>query len=247
MGKKNSKSKKKDSIKGPKYTVEFTRRKLLLWLGVSFGAMVWMFVLGVIVGRDLSPVRFDVKKLEKELIALKEKALQTDRMASEVETSSLPEDPDLGFYEVLTDKREDAPLKFLETPTQTNQLGGMSQPAVETPTAVEQVKPRLKLAEVKKSSAKPDIPASEASEPDKAKREGLLTLQVASLTNADEAAQMVILLKRQGYEAYEVTVTLPSKGTYHRVRVGHFSSSDEASRIAARLKRDQFEVILCRE
>ena len=58
---------------------------------------------------------------------------------------------------------------------------------------------------------------------------------------------MVAHLKAKGYEAYEVVATLPGKGIYHRVRVGHFADSNEASLTAARLKRERFEIIILRE
>ena len=74
-----------------------------------------------------------------------------------------------------------------------------------------------------------------------------MAIQVASLNDAQSARQMVYRLRRRGYRAYEVAVTVNGKETYHRVRVGPFSDSDEVSQTAARLKRDRFEVMIVSE
>ena len=248
MSKKASKPKKKTSSKGSQYTLKFTRKKLVFWLGIALLAMVWMFVLGVLVGRDLSPVRFDVKKLKEELVALKQKALQADQANLEIEKNRLSEDPDLGFYKVLTDKKEEARVEFTETDEPT------ANPDATSPEAAEENKTNmkdqvpLKLAEIHKTMTKPRAtPPQELPELKQPEAQGLLTIQVASLNDAQEARQMVSRLKRKGYNAYEITVTIPDKGTYHRVRVGHFMDSNEASRVAARLKREKVEVMIVRE
>lgn len=194
--------------------IQLTRKKLFLWLGLAFLAMGWMFALGILVGRGLSPVRFDVPKLKKELMALKEEALKREQVRLKVETDSLSENPDLDFYKILTDKKEEARLKFAKAHETT------PEPAVKSPKVVK---------------------------PKKLAGRGLLTIQVASLKNAKKARQEVARLKRKGYEAYKITVNVPGKGTYHRVRVGHFADSSEAGRVAARLKQHKLETIIVRE
>ena len=214
MSQKASQSKKKASGKGSRFALQLTRKQLFLWFGLAFLAMVWMFTLGIMVGRGLSPVRFDVQKLKKELMALKHEALKRDQARFKIETDNLSGNPDLDFYKILTDKKEEARFKFAKAGEQT---------------------------------AKPDARSPEASKPKKMGRQGLLTIQVASLKNATKARQVAARLKRKGYEAYEVTVDVPGKGTYHRVRVGHFADSSEAGRVAARLKRDKLETMIVRE
>jgi cell division septation protein DedD len=247
--KKDPQSKKKASSKGSQFTVELTRKKLLFWLGVTFLAMVWMFTLGVLVGRGLSPVRFDVKKLKKELMALKQRALKTDQAHSNIETDKLAGDPELGFYEILTDKKKEARLKFAKADRPTVKLGGTSREAAGANEADKKDKIPLKVAELHKPTAKlnPTPPPPEIPRPEKVEREGLLTIQVASLNDAQKAREMVARLKSKGYEAYEVAVTMPGKKVYHRVRVGHFTDSNEVSQVAARLKRDKFEIMILRE
>ena len=250
MSKKASESKKKGKgkSKGSHYTVKFTRGKLLLWSGIVFLTMVWMFTLGVLVGRDLSPVRFDVKRLKKDLIALKERALKSDQTHSEVGTGSLPKDPELGFYEVLPDRKKEIRRKIEGVKPQPAKSEAKPQEISEAGTTDKNEKPYVKLSEVHKDRAKldkvltmgmamTDVPAGERP----------LTVQVASLQDREEASEMVLLLKRKGYEAYSVALSLPEKGTYHRVRVGRFVDSSEASRVAASLKREGFKVMIFRE
>jgi cell division septation protein DedD len=74
-----------------------------------------------------------------------------------------------------------------------------------------------------------------------------LTVQVASLVDAQKARELVTRLKSKGYDAYEVMATKPGNKIYHRVRVGHFADSNEASQVAARLKREKFEIMILRE
>jgi cell division septation protein DedD len=247
MTPKTSKSKKKASSKKSQVTVKFTRRTLLLWSGVAFFAMTWMFILGVLVGRDLSPVRFDVKKLKTELMALKQKALKTEKVNSKNENDMFSRDPELDFYQILTDKKKEASSKFAKAHKR-NTKSGVAFPKVgEAYQAETEEKIPLKLSEVDKRPAKRRARPAEALKPDNMKGQGGLAIQVASLNDAQGARQMVYRLRRRGYRAYAVAVTPNGKETYHRVRVGPFSDSDEVSQTAARLKRDRFEVMIVSE
>jgi len=211
---KKTANKEKPSGQKKGRTIQLTRKQLFFWLGFVFLAMVWMFTLGVMVGRGFSPVHFDVQKLKKELMALKQVVLKKEQARFKVETDKLAKKPDLDFYKVLTDKKEEARLKFAKGDQQT---------------------------------AKPDERSKKASKREKEGRQGLLTIQVVSLKDAKKARQIVARLRRKGYEAYEVQVDVPEKGTFHRVRVGHFADSSEAGRVAARLRRENLETMIVRE
>ena len=43
-----------------------------VWISIISFVSIWMFVLGIFVGRGTAPVKFDIEKLQKELVALKE-------------------------------------------------------------------------------------------------------------------------------------------------------------------------------
>lgn len=131
MSQKASQSKKKASAKGPRFAFQLSRKQLFLWLGLAFLAMAWMFTLGIIVGRGLSPVRFDVQKLKKELMALKQEALKRDQARFKIETDKLSGNPDLDFYKILTDKKKEARFKFAKAREQTAKPDARSPEASE--------------------------------------------------------------------------------------------------------------------
>ena len=64
------------------------------------------------------------------------------------------------------------------------------------------------------------------------------TLQVSSHKGQEEAERMAAKLSNKGYAAYVATVELGERGTWHRVRVGQFSSKQEAEVLADTLMDD---------
>lgn len=97
--------------KGYKYVFELTRKQVFLWSGLIFVAMAWMFTLGLYVGRGLSPIRFDIQDIKKELIALKEAAAKREKETFGGGGGTASAKPELDFYEVLTDKKKEALIK----------------------------------------------------------------------------------------------------------------------------------------
>jgi cell division protein FtsN len=225
MTKKKPQKKTKNVTKRQKYTFNFSRKELFLWLGAAFLALVWMFTLGVIVGRGLSPVQFDIEKLKKELIALKEEASKKTKAQVWSQGKSSPDVEHLGFYEVLTDKKEEARLKSL------SETRGKDSRALETKTAVVN---KDKLWAKRATSAKRT-------------EKGSFTLQVASLKDKLKADEMARILENKGYDAYVIATRVTDKETFHRVRVGHFADRDDAMKMASRLKGDAFESLLIQE
>ncbi len=65
------------------------------------------------------------------------------------------------------------------------------------------------------------------------------TLQVAALNNAEEAKQMVLRLQNKGYPAYQITGSGAAKGTLYRVRVGRFTSLQEAKEFALNFEKKE--------
>lgn len=218
------KPKKKGTGKKSRFAFQLTRKELFLWLGVAFLAMVWMFTLGVMVGRGISPVRFNVEKLKKELLAQKEGANKPGMNAT-------PDKRQLGFYDILTDKKEEARLKSLPK---------AQPPAKKEIARRPESKKQQKASEASKQKPKSSSAIGET--PVKS-----FTLQVASLRDSARARKLVSDLKSKGYGAYAVTARVNGKGTYHRVRVGHFKDLNEARTIATRLRHEKFEPIVIRE
>ena len=88
----------------------------------------------------------------------------------------------------------------------------------------------------------PQTPAAaKPSPPPKAQ----FTLQVAALSNSEEARDLVKQLRSKGYEAYQVTGTAAAKGTLYRVRIGQFQSLAEARQFALSFeKREKIKTII---
>ena len=55
-----------------------TRKGLIPWIGLTLFVCAWMFVLGILVGREMVPVKFDIEKLQNDLAALKEAVIKKE-------------------------------------------------------------------------------------------------------------------------------------------------------------------------
>jgi cell division septation protein DedD len=239
MRRKNRRKKPDDqATESARYRFDLSRKELFLWVGVAFFALVWMFTLGVIVGRGLSPVRFDVEKLRKELIALKEEALRKETASDKAATESPVDESHLGFYDVLTEKKEEARHRSFPSA----EKEAVKVPVQEAPVEAPAESPRAETAVAKTELPPPeDVPTVKPGQKD------AYTLQVASLQDRAKAENLVAALKKKGYGAYAVTTEVTGKGTYHRVRVGHFTDRDEAIKMATKLKGEKYEPIVLRE
>ena len=231
--------KKKTSVKRSRFPLELSRREVFLWLGVASFALLWMFTLGVIVGRGLSPVRFDIESIKNELTALKEQTLKRQAREERLDVGRSPDKMDFDFYEALIDKKEEArsksALKAQEEP---------SEPVAKS--EIPSVKPE---PETLPSTSQKDTQVKKPS-PSAAKKKtavASLTVQVASLQDSTRAEELVSSLKRKGYGAYTVTAQVPGKGTYHRVRVGHFSNRHKAMQVLERLRQGGLQPIIVHE
>ena len=65
---------------------------------------------------------------------------------------------------------------------------------------------------------------------------GNFAIQVGSHPDASSANQQVAQLQAKGLSARAVQAVIPGRGTWYRVRIGHFASRDEASRYGAGLR-----------
>jgi soluble lytic murein transglycosylase len=65
---------------------------------------------------------------------------------------------------------------------------------------------------------------------------GRFTIQIASFSEVEQAEEMKEALKSKGYPAFIQRVDLPGKGTWYRVRVGTFSTKEEAKQYGDTIK-----------
>lgn len=209
-----------------KYILKLTRRSFLgLTLIIILGA-IWMFVLGIFVGRNSIPVRFHIKDIKEELALLKSE--DQDKTKTEMNIAVSDKKEGLGFYE---DLKENKSLQRTAT-KRTSPVEGNVKKAV--PSAA-------RGTVVKGSDTKKETVVKQAA------GEKSLTIQVASVKDEATSTRMVAELKKQGYLAYKIKVTIPELGIWFRVRVGHYSSKDEARSDIDGLKKINFKPILLHE
>lgn len=91
----------------------------------------------------------------------------------------------------------------------------------------------------------PDLPRPSASlPPPAAKRGDAYVLQVGSYRNFREADGIKARLALMGLEASVQRVTVDHKETWYRVRVGPYTSADDANRVHEQLRRNKFKAIV---
>ena len=57
-----------------------TNKGRTLWISLFIFGCGWMFVLGILIGRGIAPVQFDIEKLQKELASLKEAVIKKEEL-----------------------------------------------------------------------------------------------------------------------------------------------------------------------
>ena len=218
-----------------KFALQLTRKGVGLLVCLVVLISAWTFTLGVLVGRDTAPVKFDIKKLEKRLAALKAYDLKEKLKRFKISSNDAEEkNPELGFHEALKTTKSDiqfpAPIP--------KQLLDKIKPATPPPKAAaakpeksEEKKKIAKTTETPKTKPKPEPTGSQ-------KR---FTVQVAATKDLKDADRMVSRLKTKGYPAYKVLGKVPGKGIWFRIRVGPYKNKDEAKKALAKLKKNKLK------
>ena len=106
MGKKEKAPSKKDKSSKRK-----ARKGLILWIGLTLFICAWMFVLGILVGREMVPVKFDIEKLQNELADLKEAVIKKELDQYKIDSNADDGKTKMGFYETLKKTGGEARLK----------------------------------------------------------------------------------------------------------------------------------------
>ena len=208
-----------------------------LWVGIFFFACVWMFVLGILVGRGTAPVQFDIEKLQKELTALKDAVVKEETLRFKIDSQTNEHKADMSFYEELKQPANDAAVS-------------KDQQIVKSgPSAKPIIKENASRTTEDKAVEKPESNAenhsnTKTSAVSEAESKNRLTIQVASLKDPIIADRMVAQLKDQWFPAYKTMADIPGKGIWYRVRIGSFQDKAEAQGTLERLKQAKIEAIL---
>jgi cell division septation protein DedD len=242
MDKTEASSPKKESSKMQ------TRKGLIPWIGLVLFACAWMFVLGIFVGREMVPVRFDIEKLQKELAALKETVIKKELDQYKIDSNSDDAKTNMKFYETLkkTDREDSLKNNLVKQQNKSLPEKAVPLPKIKAPSQSIDSAQQEKKSGIKKPSL--DNPPAVASSPaSQAVRGGPgydgagknFTIQVASLRDSKDADKLVNTLKKEGYPAYRSIGKIPGQGIWFRVRVGYFKNRAEAGLTLKRLKKGQ--------
>jgi len=218
--------KESEKTSGKKKPSKETGRKgTTTWICVIFFVSAWMFVLGIFVGRGTAPVKFDIENLQKELTALKEAVVKEGQERFKIGRDPASTKMELGFYEALKETR----------PSVQNQVKLPERKKTVSPQQKAKVQPAQNVEKPALSSKR------------QAAAGAGFTIQVASLKDMKAAVELAEMLKKKGYQAYTVLAKIPGKGTWHRVRIGHFENRSDVGNILRRLKKDKYRPIVVQE
>jgi cell division septation protein DedD len=206
-----------------------SRRAAAAWAAAVFILCGWMFGMGVMVGRDTAPIRFDLDRLQNSLESLKKQEAGGKPGLSSADPAQMKEKTHLDFYEVLPKSRDDADMPKLPKPPPA--AGVRAEP----PAAKAKEPPAAAKAE-KPAAAPAPPPAPAAAAPGQS-----YTVQVTAVKSEDEARRTVDRLRQRGYAAHVEAVAIPDKGTWYRVRMGEFPSREFARSTLERLQKDGFK------
>ena len=223
---------KKEKTPSPKKksSKKQTRKGLIPWIGLTLFVCAWMFVLGILVGREMIPVKFDIEKLQSELASLKEAVIKKELDQYKIDSNTDDSKTKMGFYETLKKTGEEAGLKNdtikLQEKSEPKKIASLQNEKM--PTQETGPDPKEKTLDSKKAT----------------QNNNKFTIQIASLKDSGIADELVGRLKKGGYPAYRSIGKVPGKGIWYRVRVGYFNSRSEAGPTLDRLKKEKIEAII---
>jgi septal ring-binding cell division protein DamX len=200
------------------FRVELSKLALAGWCFGLLLALFWMFLLGVFVGKGITPANINLGEIKRKMMAegvwpgFGKTQEETSSSQSAKTRKKIPL-KDLEFYEELNKKKR-ARLENLakdEAPTQ-KKPGATATPQT------------ARLPKKETSSAK-----------ERKRYPNGFTVQVASFRDLASAEKFATQLKDLKHRTTIMPVDLPGKGRWYRVQVGKLSSHDEATALARRL------------
>jgi cell division septation protein DedD len=222
-----------DNDPGKKPFIAISRKALAGWVVVVFIISGWMFGVGVMVGRGTAPIAFDLDQLKRTLESLQKSAQPAPKNGPRPQPSEMKNKTDLGFYESLPKRKEEAEIPNLQPPPAARPEPAAPKPAG-APATAKAEKPAAPPAPAAASQPAPAPPPA----PPTAGRP--LTVQVAAVKSEEEARQLAEKLRQRGYASYIEPTAIPDKGTWYRVRMGEFPSKEFARSTMERLQKDGF-------
>jgi cell division septation protein DedD len=228
-------------------------RSVPLWPWVLAAVVgVWMFGLGVVVGRHTVPVDMGEDVVaELEQLRAEEAEADAERMTRVAEElASTP----FAFYDALAEGDAGVPPPAAKEPAGPEAMERPAEEAVplsgapDTPPEIKRIKvPKRPVSEAapKPAAARPAVPAAKpAPKPESESipapsrvSEGQYAVQVASFAVSADAERLATGLKGKGYEGVYISDEPGPDGTIrYRVKIGHYRTYADAQELQAKLK-----------
>jgi DedD protein len=204
----------------------------------------WMFFIGVLVGRGTAPLKFDIPQIKEKLKSSLDRLEKDGATSASKEGSVVKDSTELDFYEDLKKNKTNGDSLKLQDPKAVPQkidtASKLPAPVTEKRNQSEAQPPAVETSPppVRQPEGKPE-PGKALEDESKS-----LTVQVASVRNAQDADRLVEKLQKAGYPAYRAIGKVPGKGIWYRVRVGQYTTRSEAQKILEQLKKDGQKPIL---
>ena len=207
--------KKKKSVR-----FEMSRLALTSWCFGLLLALLWMFLLGLFVGKGITPANINFTEIKKRMMAegIWPGSGETGRQESPPPSTSTKKKiplKDLEFYEKLAKKKE----AQLQKPAVTK-----TSPKEKPPTTVA-AKPPPPTQQKKKSSVQQKPSTNH------------FTVQLASFRDLTSAKKFAARFRGLKHKATIREVELSGKGRWYRVQVGKLASRKEATALANHLEK----------
>jgi hypothetical protein len=195
-------------------------------------ASFWMFALGICVGRDTCPIRFENQPIMKQLADWIESDIEHQK--AYVESVNSPEKkPEIQFFKALKQSDIDMIAHAKKDKGSSKRIYTKPKKTVSDHQLLTKRSTKKKTLAQFCTSNQPVVDLSDH-----------VTLQTASLRSASAAIEMVKQLKKMGFPAYTATINIPDKGLWHRVRIGAFETIQKAKKMKVKLQRKNFHSII---
>jgi cell division protein FtsN len=194
---------------------EVSRLALTGWCFGLFLALFWMFLLGLFVGKGITPANINFTEIKKRMMAegiwpgSSEMGRQESPPPSTTTKKKIPL-KDLEFYEKLAKKKE----------AQLQKPAVAKIPPKEKPPTTVAAKPPPAAKQQKKSSVQ-QKPSTDR-----------FTVQLASFKDLTSAKKFAARFRGLKHKATIREVELSGKGRWYRVQVGKLGSREEATALA---------------
>lgn len=208
-----------------------------------------MFVLGIMVGRNTAPVHFEMENLDEKLTQLQSSVLTEEADPGNAEPA-VPREIPIEFYDKLREESSDEE-EAVSTGRSADDHAPVKEPKYHKD---ENVPTAVTVAELKKDSAAEKRPAEKASSRESSRNPAAANgeatsvsgyaIQVASLRDPERAESVRAKFRDKGYPAYTRQARVEGKGQWWRVRVGPYSSKEQAGNDLARLQKAGVDAII---